>query len=40
MPPAGSELEWQLAETWADLLEIDQIGVDQDVFALGADSLR
>jgi amino acid adenylation domain-containing protein len=34
-----SELEWQLAKTWADLLEINQIGVDQDVFALGADSL-
>jgi amino acid adenylation domain-containing protein len=34
-----SELERQLAETWADLLELDQIGIDQDVFALGADSL-
>jgi amino acid adenylation domain-containing protein len=34
-----SELEWQLAKTWADLLEFDQIGIDQDVFALGADSL-
>jgi amino acid adenylation domain-containing protein len=32
-------LEEVLAEHWADLLEIDQIDVDQDVFALGADSL-
>ena len=32
-------MERQLAKTWADLLEFDQIGVDQDVFALGADSL-
>ena len=34
-----SELESQLAKMWADLLELSQIGVDQDVFALGADSL-
>jgi amino acid adenylation domain-containing protein len=34
-----SQLERHLADTWADLLELDQIGVDQDVFALGADSL-
>ena len=39
MVPPRSELERQLAEIWADLLELDQIGVDQDVFALGADSL-
>jgi amino acid adenylation domain-containing protein len=32
-------LERQLAKIWANLLEIDQIDVDQDVFALGADSL-
>ncbi|MEH2504040.1 acyl-CoA synthetase (AMP-forming)/AMP-acid ligase II/aryl carrier-like protein [Bradyrhizobium sp. AZCC 1578] len=37
--PPRSELERQLAETWGDLLEVDQIDVDQDVFALGADSL-
>ena len=37
--PPRSELEWQLAKIWADLLEFNQIGVDQDVFALGADSL-
>jgi amino acid adenylation domain-containing protein len=34
-----SELETQLASIWAELLELGQIGVDQDVFALGADSL-
>jgi amino acid adenylation domain-containing protein len=34
-----NELETQLAEIWADLLELPQVGIDQDVFALGADSL-
>lgn len=34
-----SELERQLAGIWADILDIDQIGIDQDVFALGVDSL-
>jgi acyl-CoA synthetase (AMP-forming)/AMP-acid ligase II/acyl carrier protein len=34
-----SELERQLARIWAGLLDIDQVGVDQDVFALGVDSL-
>jgi amino acid adenylation domain-containing protein len=34
-----SELEVQLASIWAELLELGQIGIDQDVFALGADSL-
>ncbi|MGY3602902.1 MULTISPECIES: amino acid adenylation domain-containing protein [unclassified Bradyrhizobium] len=34
-----SELERQLAEIWARLLEVERVGVDQDVFALGADSL-
>ena len=34
-----SEFEWQLAKIWADLLELNEIGVDEDVFALGADSL-
>lgn len=32
-------LETQLAEIWANLLELSPLGVDQDVFALGADSL-
>jgi amino acid adenylation domain-containing protein len=34
-----SEMERQLAQIWADLLQINRIGIDQDVFALGADSL-
>lgn len=34
-----SELERELAGIWADLLDVDQVGVDQDVFALGVDSL-
>lgn len=34
-----STLEWHLAKIWSDLLEVDQIGLNQDVFALGADSL-
>lgn len=34
-----SEMERQLAGIWADILDIDQIGIDQDVFALGVDSL-
>lgn len=32
-------LETELAGIWADLLELPQVGGDQDVFALGADSL-
>jgi acyl-CoA synthetase (AMP-forming)/AMP-acid ligase II/acyl carrier protein len=34
-----AELECQLAGIWADLLDVDQVGIDQDVFALGVDSL-
>ncbi len=34
-----NDLETQLAEIWANLLELPRVGVDQDVFALGADSL-
>jgi acyl-CoA synthetase (AMP-forming)/AMP-acid ligase II/acyl carrier protein len=34
-----SELEWQLADTWTELLELNRIGIDEDVFALGADSI-
>ena len=34
-----SDLELQLAGIWADLLHQDRIGREQDVFALGADSL-
>jgi acyl-CoA synthetase (AMP-forming)/AMP-acid ligase II/acyl carrier protein len=39
MAPPRSELEWQLAKIWQEILDCDQIGVDQDVFALGVDSL-
>jgi acyl-CoA synthetase (AMP-forming)/AMP-acid ligase II/acyl carrier protein len=34
-----SQMERQLARIWADLLEVNQIGIDEDVFALGVDSL-
>jgi amino acid adenylation domain-containing protein len=34
-----TDLEIQLAQIWAGLLELPRIGTDQDVFALGADSL-
>jgi acyl-CoA synthetase (AMP-forming)/AMP-acid ligase II/acyl carrier protein len=34
-----SELERELAGMWADLLDVDEVGMDQDVFALGVDSL-
>ncbi|WP_183245931.1 non-ribosomal peptide synthetase [Bradyrhizobium sp. cir1] len=37
--PPRNALETQLAEIWAGLLELPQVGIDQDVFALGADSL-
>jgi amino acid adenylation domain-containing protein len=34
-----SQAEWQLAKIWADLLGLNEVGVDEDLFALGADSL-
>ena len=34
-----SDLERGLATIWADLLHVHEVGPDQDVFALGADSL-
>jgi amino acid adenylation domain-containing protein len=34
-----SELERQLANAWTELLELNEIGIDEDVFALGADSM-
>ncbi|WP_454650566.1 amino acid adenylation domain-containing protein [Bradyrhizobium liaoningense] len=37
--PPRNAMETQLAEIWAGLLELPQLGADQDVFALGADSL-
>jgi acyl-CoA synthetase (AMP-forming)/AMP-acid ligase II/aryl carrier-like protein/NRPS condensation-like uncharacterized protein len=35
----ASELQRKLASMWARLLGFEQIGVDQDVFALGVDSI-
>ncbi|WP_254705753.1 non-ribosomal peptide synthetase [Streptomyces vilmorinianum] len=35
----GSEIESALAEIWGDLMEIDEIGVDDDFFELGGHSL-
>jgi acyl-CoA synthetase (AMP-forming)/AMP-acid ligase II/acyl carrier protein len=37
--PPRSELESQIAKIWADLLEVDDVELDQDVFTLGADSI-
>jgi acyl carrier protein/NRPS condensation-like uncharacterized protein len=39
MAPPRSELERQLARFWADLLDLARIGIDEDVFALGVDSI-
>src|SRR5262249_55970901 len=36
----ATELQSHLASIWAELLEVDEIDVEQDVFALGADSLN
>ncbi len=32
-----SQVEREIAKIWAELLELDQISIDQDVFALGVD---
>jgi amino acid adenylation domain-containing protein len=37
--PHRSDVEAALAAMWAEVLEVGQIAADQDVFALGADSL-
>jgi acyl-CoA synthetase (AMP-forming)/AMP-acid ligase II/acyl carrier protein len=34
-----SRLEQELAGSWAEILDVDRVGVDQDVLALGVDSL-
>jgi acyl-CoA synthetase (AMP-forming)/AMP-acid ligase II/acyl carrier protein len=39
MAAPRSELERQVAKIWADLLDVGQIGIDQDVFTLGVDSI-
>ncbi|HEX6471811.1 MAG TPA: amino acid adenylation domain-containing protein [Streptosporangiaceae bacterium] len=43
--PAGhveprSDTERLVAEVWADVLEVDRVGVEDDIFHLGGDSLR
>ena len=40
MRAPGTPLERALAAIWADVLEIDDIGVDDDFLELGGDSLR
>jgi nonribosomal peptide synthetase DhbF len=35
-----TELEHRLASVWAEVLELDRVGVHDDFFALGGDSLR
>jgi acyl-CoA synthetase (AMP-forming)/AMP-acid ligase II/acyl carrier protein len=37
--PPRSELERELAGIWAELLDLNQIGIDDDVFTHGVDSL-
>jgi acyl carrier protein/NRPS condensation-like uncharacterized protein len=39
MAAPRSDLERQIAKFWAELLDVDQIAIDQDVFALGVDSI-
>jgi acyl-CoA synthetase (AMP-forming)/AMP-acid ligase II/acyl carrier protein len=39
MVAPGGDLTQQIAKAWADLLDVDWIDVDQDVLALGADSI-
>jgi acyl-CoA synthetase (AMP-forming)/AMP-acid ligase II/acyl carrier protein/NRPS condensation-like uncharacterized protein len=35
-----SEVEREIATIWAELLGLDHIGIDQDLFALGVDSIK
>lgn len=41
-PPArpNSALEQRLCELWADTLQLDEVGIDDNYFLLGGDSLR
>jgi thioesterase domain-containing protein/acyl carrier protein len=36
----GSAIEQTLAEIWADVLDLDEVGIHDDFFDLGGDSLR
>jgi amino acid adenylation domain-containing protein len=38
--PPTTETEQIIAEVWADVLDLDQAGIDDDFFLLGGDSLR
>lgn len=38
-PPAASETERRIASIWAEILEIEDCGLDEDFFELGGDSL-
>ncbi len=37
--PPRNELEWKLASLWQEALKMTQVGIDDDFFALGGDSL-
>jgi amino acid adenylation domain-containing protein len=37
--PPSNELEMKIAEVWQEVLNIDKIGIDDDIFDLGANSL-
>ena len=39
MAAPRSDLERQIAKIWTDLLDVDPIAIDRDVFALGVDSI-
>ncbi|KUO78417.1 MAG: hypothetical protein APF81_16975 [Desulfosporosinus sp. BRH_c37] len=35
----SNDLEWKLARLWAEALELERVGIDDNLFALGGDSL-
>ncbi len=37
--PPSTDLERRLARVWADLLQVDEVGVDEDFFEIGGHSL-
>jgi len=34
-----NDVEWKLAKLWAEALEVERVGIDDNLFALGGDSL-